>query len=103
MGYQHHKTPKKARVQGAYNFALFQKRTYGVSFFKEDIFRANGVSHTRGQKILKDHSRSFHNNLFINETRGRKKILTEEDVDKMEKTLWDHGIEGRMLSYQGLL
>jgi len=103
MGYSHHKTPKKARVQGAYNFALHQKRVYGVPFFKADIFRANDVSHCRGYKILDNYQRTFHNNPFVDETRGRKKIFSDEDVDKMEKVIWDHGIEGRMLSYQALL
>ena len=25
------------------------------------------------------------------------------DVDKMEKVIWEHGVEGRMLLYQALL
>ena len=99
----HHRTPKKAKVQGMYEFALVQQRRYGTPFFKSDIFRIAGVSQTRGNKILKDYPRTFHNNPFVDETRGRKRILTEEDVDKMEKVIWDHGIEGRMLSYHGLL
>ncbi|KAK3371890.1 hypothetical protein B0H63DRAFT_282101 [Podospora didyma] len=34
---------------------------------------------------------------------GRKKKLSDEDLDKIEKTLWEHGLEGRMLSYQASL
>ena len=99
----HHKTPKKAKVQGMYQFALAQQDRFGTPFFKSDIFRIAGVSKTRGNAILKDYPRTFKNNPFVDETRGRKRILTEEDVDKMEKVIWDHGIEGRMLSYHGLL
>jgi len=99
----HHKTPKKARVQGAYTFALNQQRRYGHNFFKTDIFRSTGVSRTQGYLILKDYPRTFNNNPFINETRGCKRLLTDEDIDKIEKVIWEYGIKGRMLSYQGLL
>jgi hypothetical protein len=87
MGYSHYKTPKKARVQGAYNFALHQKRVYGIPFFKADIFRANNVSYYRSYKILDDCQRTFDNNPFINKTRSQKKILIKEDVDKIEKVI----------------
>ena len=99
----HHTTPKKARLQGAYNFARYQKERYGHTFHKTDLFRTVGVSRTRGYEILRDCPRTFHNNPFVDETRGRKKLLTDDDLDKVEKTLWDNGIEGRTLSYQGLL
>jgi hypothetical protein len=87
MGFQYHKTLKKARVRGAYDFALQQERRYGIPFYKSDIFRANVVSRYRGYKILDDYHRTFHNNPIIDETRSRKKILSDEDVDKMEKVI----------------
>jgi hypothetical protein len=36
---------------------------------------------------MKDHGRRFHNNPFTDETRGRKKLLSEQDVDKIEELL----------------
>jgi len=103
MGFQHHRTLKKAKLQGAYQYALFQKRHYGTPFYNNDLFLDNGISKTRGYEILKDYKRTFHNNPFVNESRGWKKILSKEDINKMEKIIWDYGIKGWMLSYQGLL
>jgi hypothetical protein len=40
MGYQHHSTPVRARVRGALAFAEYQKRHYGVPYYKSDIFRS---------------------------------------------------------------
>lgn len=103
MGYKHHQTPTKARVHGAYEFARLQKLHYGRPFYKNDIFRATGVSRSAGYKILRDYPRSFHNNPFVDETRGRKKKLDDEDLDKIEKLIWEHGFEGKSLPYQWLL
>ncbi len=103
MGFQHHNTPTKARVKGAVEFAEFQKARYGRPYYKADIFRAMGVSSTRGYAILKGDDRTHHNNPFADETRGRKKKLSDDDVDKLEDSLWKSGMEGRSLLYRGLL
>ena len=34
--------------------------------------------------------------------RGRKKILTPEELHAMEKVIWKFGFEARALSWQGL-
>jgi transposase len=99
----HHCTPKKARVQGALEFARFQELHYGTPFYKNDIFRAMGVSKSMGYRILNDSERTFHNNPFADDTRGRKKKLSEEDLDKTEELIWNNGIEGRRLGNQALL
>jgi hypothetical protein len=44
MGYKHHDTPTKSRLQGALAFARFQKQHYGLHYFNNDVFRAAGVS-----------------------------------------------------------
>ncbi|KAK4146433.1 uncharacterized protein C8A04DRAFT_25655 [Dichotomopilus funicola] len=103
MGYKHHQTPTKARVHGAYEFARLQKLHYGCPFYKNDIFRATGVSRSSGYKILRDYPRTFHNNSFVDETRGRKRKLDDEDLNKIEKLIWEHGLEGKSLPYQWLL
>jgi hypothetical protein len=98
----HADTPTKARVKGALAMARFQKEHYGTPFFHRDIFRAIGVNERRGYRILKDVDRRFHNNL-TDETRRCKKILSEDDIDKIEKPIWENGIEGRKPFNQSLL
>ena len=97
--YFHNDTPKKARVKGAYAFAEMQRLHYGHQYSMGDLFKAAGVTSARGYHILKDYNRRFHNNPFTEETRSRKKILTEDDLDKVERMLWDNGTDGRTLSY----
>jgi nitrogenase molybdenum-iron protein alpha/beta subunit len=94
----HADTPTKARVKGALAMARFQKEHYGTPFFHRDICGAIGVNKRRGYRILKDVDRRFHNNPLTEETRGRKKILSEDDIDKIEKLIGENGIEGRKLS-----
>lgn len=99
--YYHHDTPKKARVKGAVAFAQQQKQRFGHDFSYQDIFQACQVSKTRGYEIVKSFDRKFHN--ACEETRGRKKILTNEDLDKLENLLWSEGFEARRLTYSQLL
>lgn len=99
--FYHHDTLKKARVKGAVAFAQQQKERYSRNFSYNEIFRACQVSKTRGYKIVKSFDRKFHNE--FEKTRGRKKILTPEDLDKIEKLLWSEGFEARRLTYSQLL
>ncbi len=103
MGFLHHKTPTKSRVQGAVQHSEYLKARYGQTYTKADIFRSLGVSSTRGWAIIRDYERTFHNNPFTDETRGRKKKLSDEDIDTLERFLWQNGVEGRTLPYQALL
>lgn len=99
--FYHHDTPKKARVKGAVAFAQRQKERYGQDFSYNEIFETCQVSRTRGFEIVKSFDRTFHN--ACEETRGRKKILTDIDLDKIEKLLWSEGFEARRLTYSQLL
>jgi hypothetical protein len=60
------------------------------------------VAPRTGYRLLKDAERTYHNNTFTDETRGRKKKITNQDLDKVEDVLWRNGIEGRRLSNQAL-
>ncbi|KAL7940339.1 hypothetical protein V8C42DRAFT_356317 [Trichoderma barbatum] len=80
--FYHHDTPKKARVKGAVAFAQRQKERYSHSFSYNEIFQSCQVSKTRGYEI---------------------KILTQEDLDKIEKLLWSEGFEARCLTYAQLV
>ncbi len=77
----------KAAVQ----HSEYLKARYGQTYTKADIFRSLGVSSTRGWAIIRDYERTFHNNPFTDETRGRKKKLSDEDIDTLERFLWKMG------------
>ncbi|KAK4063007.1 hypothetical protein Trihar35433_8802 [Trichoderma harzianum] len=84
--YHHFDTPRKARVKGALAYAQYRKQRYGIDFSYHDIFEACQVSRSRGYEIIKSSSdRTFHNE--FEETRGRKKLLTDEDIDKLKKLI----------------
>lgn len=77
------------------------KERYGRDFSYNEIFRVCQVSKTRGYEIVKSFDRKFHN--ACKETRGRKRILTDEDIDTLERLLWSEGFEARRLTYSQLL
>ena len=74
----HYPTPVKARLLGA--SAYLEK--HHISHFKADLFREFGIhSNTQGWGILhKSHDRRH---LEV-ETRGRKPLISAEDLHKME-------------------
>lgn len=99
--YYHHDTPKRARVKGAVAYAQRIQDVHGIPINYRDIFRTCQVSKTRGYQILKEVDRTFHN--ACEETRGRKKLLSQEDLDKIEELLWSEGFEARRLTYTQLV
>jgi len=95
LGDLHHTTPKKARILGTVAYL----QDHQIPFFKTDIFRYNQVSHARGSAILHQNHERRH---LENETRGRPKILSPADVQKMERIIWQYGFQARALTWQGL-
>ena len=92
-------TPIKARIQGAVEF--LEKK--GIKGLNEDVFRANGVSHATGYRILKSSNpRTQINDPTRKETRGRKKVNTPEQIREMEMILENEGLEGRGLTWEQL-
>ena len=94
-GDQHHCTPKKAQIIGTVGFLRSQHRP----FITADIFRYFGVSQRQGWDILRQGRERRH---LEHETRGRKKILTLEDLSAMKEIIWKFGFETRALTWQGL-
>jgi len=71
MGFQHHITPKKAKVKGIVDYL----KARGIPYFKSDIFRFYGVGKTRGWAILSENdtitgNRTYY--LVFIDRRGRK-------------------------------
>jgi len=91
----HHPTPKKAKVLGTVAYLESHKAT----FFKSDVFRHFQVSNRRGWQILHDGRERRHLEV---ETRGRKHIISAEDLQHMEKIIWQFGFQARALTWQGL-
>ncbi|EPE03389.1 hmg box protein [Ophiostoma piceae UAMH 11346] len=94
-------TPKKNRIQGICDFLDHKKIPYSHS----DVFRFEGVSHTTGWKILREprelEGRTFHSTHA--ETRGRKRKLTDKDVDALaDFVVKNDGHDARTLQWHRL-
>lgn len=87
-------TPQRARVRTLHDDA-------GLSF--EAIEKQTGIPKSTAIKIAKASSsrRNVHD-LEWEETRGRKGLISPEDIRKWERILEDNGIEGKKLGWAGL-
>ena len=73
----HFPTPTKASVQGTVKYLEAE----GIPHSKPKIFEFFGVPRASGYRILKeDSARTRHNNPLYAETRGRKSILSEDEI-----------------------
>ncbi len=96
---KHHPTPTKARLKGAIEFCEAQ----GLEYRKEDVFNTFEVPRRTGYRLLKETStRRLQNNPELAETRGRKSVVTQDQIREMEKILETEGIEGRGLTWEQL-
>ncbi|KAL8296168.1 hypothetical protein RB594_003633 [Gaeumannomyces avenae] len=99
---RHHNTPKRARIQAVADYL----DSHSIPYNKSDLFRREGVSRRSGLEILAEDrtldARTFHNRPGGTETRGRKPIFSEEDIDKMEATIIENGYDGRSLTWAEL-
>ncbi|KAI9887862.1 MAG: hypothetical protein M1823_000384, partial [Watsoniomyces obsoletus] len=96
---KHHPTPQKAKIQGVIEYCEKNK----IDYYKKDVFEMFGVPKTSGHRIVADTSaRRHHNKPNQRETRGRKPIVTPEQMKEMEEILEKTGIEGRALTWQQL-
>lgn len=95
-----HDTPKKAHIRGAFEWSEFN----GLDYSKKDLFRFFEVSRARGYEILNSASdRTRHNDPNLPEKRGRKRALSEADLDAIEDFYEEEGFEGRRIPYSRLL
>ena len=99
-GYTHHDTPKKNKIKGVIKF----NDQMGISYDKRDVFKTFNVSPTRGYAMLKPDAseRRMHNDSNKPETRGRKGLITQDQINAMDHLLDTEGIAGRALSWQQL-
>ncbi|KAK4100945.1 hypothetical protein N658DRAFT_74700 [Parathielavia hyrcaniae] len=103
MGNQHHRTPKKSNVLGTISFLEKEK----IPHFKSRVFEHFGVSNRQGWEIVRQRRNRRNlqddpDNPDLEETRGRKRILSPADLRAMEKLIWKYGFEARALTWQAL-
>lgn len=97
--HRHNDTPKKARIQGAFEFLEAQKLPY----YKTDLFKHFNVSHATGYRILKDQSsrmRQHQPNAVDNRGGKRKLAGGPAGLDELEGGLYgkdgsDAGVSSR--------
>ncbi|KAH8763803.1 hypothetical protein F5883DRAFT_422638, partial [Diaporthe sp. PMI_573] len=92
MGIAHNDTPKKNRLIGAIEYAESLRQPY----FKSDILKQFGFSHNAGWKALREgHSNTTHRTFAFRETRGRKKLLSDEALIVLERFIESEGFDSR--------
>ena len=77
-------------------------RSEGITGKNEAVFRANGVLHATGYRILRSNPRTLNNDPTRKETRRRHNKITLEQIREMEKILENEGLEGRSLTWMQL-
>ncbi len=99
-GNGHYFTPARAKVRGAVQFC----ERIGIEYFKEDVFRTFNVSHRQGYEFLRDDSssRRLHNNPSLEESRGRRRLISAEKIREMKWILQEEGIEARAMTWEHL-
>jgi len=82
IGYTYYPILKKAGILVTIRYLKHR----GILYPKEDIFRENYVSYARGWAIIYEGRERRYPEI---ETRGRKKLISLEQIQAMEKILWD--------------
>jgi hypothetical protein len=91
----HYPTPVKAHLLGTKGFL----DDHHIPYFKADLFRQFHIKPRQGWEILRKGLDRRHPEV---ESRGRKPIISPEDLQKMEEILWTYGFKARRLSWQTL-
>ncbi|KAJ3551540.1 hypothetical protein NPX13_g11337 [Xylaria arbuscula] len=73
-----------------------------LPFSNEDLFKYVGVSRTVGYRIFKGKHRRFQTNPDFEETRGRPRALTDDQVNHLVTFLQTEGWEGRSMPWSRL-
>lgn len=76
----------------------------GMQYFQEDVCRTFDVSSRQGWEFLRHDasSRRRHNDPSKEEIRGRKSLVSLEEIGEMERILETEGIEARAYTWEQL-
>jgi hypothetical protein len=102
----HYSTPEKARLRAAYR----ERKQYnftGTNHSNNSLFRRLGIAKSSAYRILASESlnpsdRTFHNDPAVKETRGRPKLITDQDLSRMEAILESCDVQGRSMTWETL-
>lgn len=104
--YKHHPTPKKAKVQGAHEFIEAKGLQYpnGLPVFKQHTFDFFHVNKDSGWNAIHPDSisRRHRNDPDTPKRRGRKSILSENDIYHIKQMLEEHGFWARAMDWKEL-
>lgn len=74
---------------------LDNKKIKGLN---KNVFWSSGVSYATSYKILKPNNpRTFKNYATRKKSKGQKKVVTADQIRKIEKVLQDKNLKGRVL------
>jgi hypothetical protein len=98
-GISHVDTPRKARIKGAAEFM----DAMGIQYFKTDLFNFHNVSRQQGYAILAESEqaddRRLEHHLYKPETRGRKLLLSQDQIREADRFLQDVGWEACIFTW----
>ena len=94
----HYSTPKKARLRAAYRERKRIDFT-GTNDLNNSLFQQLGIAKSSAYRILASESlnpsnRTFYNDPSVKETRGRLKLITDQDLSRMEAIIQSCDIQG---------
>jgi hypothetical protein len=114
--YAQYETPQKSDVQSIVCWEDSKPQEERAT--RQEIFDHCEVSRTRGFEMIKGmykktgdvdtldlqgtSARRHHNDPTVKENRGRKAMISEEDIKRLEKIIWENGFEGRTLTWNML-
>uniref|UniRef100_A0A8H7N5Q7 Tc1-like transposase DDE domain-containing protein n=1 Tax=Bionectria ochroleuca TaxID=29856 RepID=A0A8H7N5Q7_BIOOC len=99
MERSHHDTPKRARFKGTAEYL----EAKNIPYFKTDLCSHFEIPRRTGYRILESVStRTRHNNPGLPETRGRKRKLSEADLDRLEDFCDEEEFEATSITWEGV-
>jgi hypothetical protein len=99
---KHYSTPQKERIKSQAEI-LENSQVYtpgGHRITKKRLFRDLNVPTPSETRICSDDSSRRHDK---HEARGRKPKISDEEVQKCERLLWDKGYDRRLLDWNTLV
>ena len=103
--HRHHDTPTKARIRAQYE--EFKVHDYSGTNTKTLLYSRIGIPRRSINRILASEfsnpsHRTFHNDPAIKETRGRPKLITDDDLHRMEAIIQSCDVQGRAMTWETL-
>lgn len=99
--------PKQQRIDPARRIQLQSiiewEKSQGRVGFHATVFRHVGVSNTQGWKILHDFAHPEENAEDKPETRGRKALLTPDDIYAVEEAIKEHAWDVKTMSWDAIV